>query len=218
VKVKAGRTVDDFVSLTDLAPTFLNVAGVKVPEDMTGRSLMNVLTSEKSGRVDTTREHVIYGKERHVPSQEKGNLSGYPGRAIRTKDYLYIRNFKPDLWPNGIPDASKAQIANSFADTDNGPTKAFLIEHRDDPAVRRFYDLAFAKRPAEELYDLRKDPDQLTNVADRPENAKARDELREKLLAVLKATKDPRALGQGDQFDHYPYYGGPQKPPKAKGR
>jgi hypothetical protein len=83
--------------------------------------------------------------------------------------------------------------------------------------VKRFYDLAFAKRPAEELYDLRKDPDQLTNVADQPGYAKARDDLREKLLAELKATRDPRVLGEGDRFDRYPYYGGPQKPPK-KGR
>jgi arylsulfatase A-like enzyme len=215
-KVKGGRTVDDFVSLTDLAPTFLDAAGVKVPDDMTGRSLMGVVTSEKSGRVDPTRDHVLYGKERHVPSQEKGNLSGYPGRAIRTAEFLYVRNFKPDLWPNGIPDASKAHIANSFADCDNGPTKSFLIEHRDDPAVKRFYDLAFAKRPAEELYDLRKDPDQLTNVASQPEYAKTRDEMREKLLAELKATKDPRVLGEGDQFDRYPYYGGPQKKPKKR--
>ncbi|HET6574681.1 MAG TPA: sulfatase [Fimbriiglobus sp.] len=212
-KIKAGRTADDFVSLTDLAPTFLEAAGVKVPDDVTGKSLVEVLTTGKAGR-----DHVIYGKERHVPSQEKGNLGGYPSRAIRTTDFLYIRNFKPDLWPNGIPDAAKAQIANSFADCDNGPTKSFLIEHKDDPEVRRSYDLAFAKRPAEELYDLRKDPDQLTNVADRPEYAKALGELREKLTAELKATKDPRVLGGGDQFDRYPYYGGRQKPPKKTGR
>jgi len=53
-----------------------------------------------------------------------------------------------------------------LADCDNGPTKLFMVEHRDDDAAhRRLYDLAFAKRPAEELYDLRKDPGQMTNVA-----------------------------------------------------
>src|SRR5262249_9724976 len=74
-KVKAGRTVDDFISFTDLAPTILEAAGVKIPADMTGRSLMDVLTSERSGQIDPRRAHVIFGKERHVPSQEKGNLS-----------------------------------------------------------------------------------------------------------------------------------------------
>jgi arylsulfatase A-like enzyme len=211
-KVKGGRTVEDFVSLTDLAPTFLDAASLKPPADMTGRSLLGVLTSGKSGRVDPDRDFMIFGKERHVPSQEKGNLSGYPGRAIRTKDFLYIRNFKPELWPNGIPDASQAHIGNSFADCDNGPTKSLLIEHKDDPAVRKFYELAFAKRPAAELYDLRKDPEQLVNVAGRPEYAQVQRELAEKLMARLKATGDPRVLGGGDKFDQYPYYGGPQKP------
>lgn len=211
-KVKARRTVDDFVSFTDLAPTFLDAAGVKIPADMTGRSLMNVLTSEKSGRVDPRRDHVIYGKERHVPSQEQGNVNGYPSRAMRTRDYLYIRNFKPELWPNGIPEADKAHIGNSLADTDNGPTKTFMMEHRDDPKVKKFFDLAFAKRPGEELYDLRKDAEQLVNVAGKEEYAKAQRELGEKLMAELKATKDPRVVGGAGKFDEYPYYGGKQKP------
>jgi arylsulfatase A-like enzyme len=215
-KVKPGRTVEDFVSLTDLAPTFLEAAGLKPPEAMTGRSLMNVLTSDKSGRIDPRRDHVLYGKERHVPSQEKGNVSGYPCRAIRTHDFLYIRNFKPELWPNGIPDASQAHIGNSFADTDNSPTKTFLMQHRDDPAVKKYYDLAFAKRPAEELYDLRKDPQQLVNVAGQPDYAKAQRELSEQLMAGLKATKDPRVVGGAEKFDTYPYYGAPQKPSKVK--
>lgn len=215
-KVAAGRTITDFVSLTDLAPTFLEVAGAKPSEVMTGRSLVGLLTSGKSGRVDPRRDFVLTGKERHVPSQEKGNLSGYPCRAIRTADYLYIRNFKPDLWPVGIPDAAQAQIGNSFADTDNGPTKSFLIQQQSDPGVKKSFDLAFAKRPAEELYDLKKDPEQLVNVAGRSEYAKARAELGEKLLAALKASRDPRVLGGGDKFEAYPYYGGPQKPTKAK--
>ncbi len=215
-KVKPDRRVDDFVGLPDLAPTFLDAGGVKVPADMTGRSLMSLLTAEKSGRLDPRRDHVIYGKERHVPAQEKGNMTGYPGRAIRTDDFLYIRNFKPELWPNGIPDAATAQVGNSYADCDNGPTKEYILEHKDESGVKKFYDLAFAKRPAEELYDLRKDPDQFTNVADRPEYAKTRAGLWEKLQAELKATKDPRVLGGAEKFESYPYYGGRQKPPKGK--
>ena len=54
-KIKAGRIVEDFVSLEDLAPTFLEVAGLKPPAAMTGRSLLNVLTSEKSGQVDPAK-------------------------------------------------------------------------------------------------------------------------------------------------------------------
>ncbi len=73
------------------------------------------------------------------------------------------------------------------------PTKTYMIEHRDDPGVKRLFDLAVAKRPAEELYDLRKDPDQLNNVADDPSYAKVKEELAARLMAELKATNDPRA-------------------------
>jgi hypothetical protein len=47
---------------------------------------------------------------------------------------------------------------------DRGPTKTFIVEHKDDAHVRAFYQLAYAKRPAEELYDLTRDPQQLNNV------------------------------------------------------
>lgn len=48
-RIPPGRVVDDFVNLMDLAPTFLEAAGETPPEVMTGRSLLNVLTSQ-SGR------------------------------------------------------------------------------------------------------------------------------------------------------------------------
>ncbi len=210
---KAGHTVRDFVSLTDLAPTFLSVAGLTPPAAMTGRSLLPLLDG---GKPDPARDAIVFGKERHVPSQEKGNVGGYPSRAVRTSDYLFVRNSRPDRWPNGVPDSAAAHVGNSFADCDNGPSKTFLIDNAGDPAVRRFHDLAFAKRPAEELYDLRADPDQLVNVAADPGHAAAMAALVKRLDATLTATQDPRATGGGDQFDRYPYYGGPLKPPAPK--
>jgi N-sulfoglucosamine sulfohydrolase len=213
-RIKGEQTIDDFVSLTDLAPTFLEAAGIAALSEMTGKSLLPRLRGE--GQVH--RDHVIYGKERHVPSQEKGNLSGYPSRALRNKDFLYIRNFRPDLWPNGIPDASAAYIGNSFADTDNGPSKTFLIEHQDDPEVKKFFDLAFAKRPAEELYDLKGDPDELVNMAADPKYADVLKKLSSQLETELRETGDPRIIGGGEKFDEYPYYGGPQNPAGAKGK
>lgn len=210
-KVKGGSVFDGLVSLTDLAPTFLEAAGVKVPSDMTGRSLMSALTSGGDPALVAKWDHVIFGKERHVPSQEKGNMSGYPSRALRTKDFLYIRNFRPELGPVGIADAENAYIGNSFADTDNGPTKTYMIQHRNDPAVKKLFDLSFGKRPAEELYDLRKDPEQLENVAEKSEYAKMKKALADQLTAELKATADPRVIGGGEKFDAYPYYGVPQK-------
>jgi len=207
-QVKGGRVVEDFVSLHDLAPTFLEAAGLKPPAEMTGRSLLGILTSDKTGRVDPARDHVLVGKERHAWVRQGG--LGYPCRAIRTYEYLYIRNFKPDRWPAGDPvgGGEPYDPKRTYGDIDDSPTKTYLIEHRDDPAVKRLFDLAVAKRPTEELYDLRQDPDQLNNVADDPSYAKVKEELAARLMAELKATNDPRALGTGDVFDTYPYYGG----------
>jgi arylsulfatase A-like enzyme len=87
-KVPGGRVVHDFVSLTDLAPTFLEATGVKVPPAMTGRSLLSILTSAESGLLDSTRTHVLTGMDLHVYAN--------PCRALRTADFLYIRNFDPE--------------------------------------------------------------------------------------------------------------------------
>jgi len=206
-KAKGGRVVDDFVSLCDLAPTFLEAAGLKPLPAMTGRSLMTVLTSGKSGRVDAKRDHVLVGMERHTCAQT-GSTEGYPMRAIHTHDYLYIRNFKPDRWPAGTPEA--------YRDIDASPTKTYMMKNRDDAKVKPLFKLAFGKRPAEELYDRRKDPGQLHNVAADPAYAEVRKRLAGALMAELKATADPRALGSGDVFDRYPYRGGRPKRPQPK--
>ncbi len=204
-KVPTDRRVTDFVSLSDLAPTFLEAAGVTIPEQMTGRSLLNVLTSKQSGRVDATRDHVLTGRERHGQSQQKPNSGGYPTRAIRTDNFLYIRNFVPDRWPGGLPDGEQAFGRNAYGDCDGSPTKTFVIDHRDDPKYKQFYQLAFAQRPAEELYDLKKDPDQLTNVAGQAQYASAQEQLSQRLAGELISTEDPRVIGGSDKFDTYPY-------------
>lgn len=217
-KGKPGRTVTDFVSLSDLAPTFLEIAGMKPLEVMTGRSLLHVLESDKSGRVDPARDHVLTGKERHVACQEAPDSGGTPMRAIRADAFLYIRNFRPDRWPAGTPNDDNAFLKGSwYGDCDNGPTKLYIIEHKDDSKqAAMHYELSFAKRPAEELYDLKKDPDQLRNVAGEAGYAEAQAKLAEQLMNELKATNDPRVVGGAEQFDKYPYLGGSPKREKLK--
>ncbi len=207
--VPGGRTVTDFVSTTDLAPTFLAAAGLDVPPAMTGRSLVEILTSGQSGRVSKDRDHVLFGRERHVVAQDAPDMGGYPARGIRTDKYLYIRNYAADRWPAGTPHYKQAQATNAWlADCDNGPTKWFLWENRSDPAVKGYYDLAFAKRPAEELYDLEKDPGQVRNVSANSKYAQVRKELSVRLAQALIETQDPRIEGRGSLFDSQPYLGG----------
>ena len=204
-RVAPGRRIDDFVSLADLAPTFLELAGVEVPAGMTGRSLVNVLLADGSGRIDPSRDHVLVARERHTPAQEAPSMAGYPMRAIRTADHLYIRNLAPDRWPSGC--AAGSTYGRPYADCDDGPTKRWLVEHRDDPDVRRFFELAFAKRPAEELYDLTADPQQLVNVAADPAHAAVKAGLASRLDAALAGSGDPRAAGRGDEIEAQPFYG-----------
>ncbi len=210
-KVKAGRVVDDFASLADLAPTFLEAAGLPVPPAMTAKSLMPVLVAEASGQVDPQRDHVLTGMETHVPCRAlgDGNLGGYPMRSIFTHDFHFIRNFRPERWPAGDPAAGgmpdyKELATNTrvgWADCDASPSKAWMLLHRDEAATAGLAKSAFDKRPARELYDLRKDPYEMTNLAEDPAYAKVAEELESRLMSELKATGDPRATGHGDEFD-----------------
>ena len=223
-----GRVVDDFVNLMDLAPTFLEVGGVAPPEVMTGRSLVKVLHSEKNGQVDSERTWVITGRERHVESAREGFLP-YPQRALRTPDYLYILNFKPDRWPMGDPgqlDADATTLTEnthaSFADMDSSPTKAWLIGQRSNPQWKQHFNWAFAQRPQEELYVIGKDPFEVQNVANDPDYATVREQMRERLMAELQRTKDPRVDNEGAFFETAPMAGPlpddvkkPKRPAKA---
>ena len=201
-KIKAGQVTDDFINLMDLAPTFLEAAGLKPLAEMTGRSFLGLLTGTEKGG---SRNVVFLERERHA-NVRAGDV-GYPIRAVRTREFLYVRNFRPDRWPAGDPQPHK-DPGKPFGDCDDGPTKNYIIDHRDEPAMQGFYELCFAKRPAEELYDLRKDPHELHNLAGQSEFATAQKELRAQLDRWMKQTADLRATQDDDHWDKYPYYGG----------
>jgi N-sulfoglucosamine sulfohydrolase len=192
-RIKGGRTIDDFVSFADFAPTFLEAAGLKPLSEMTGRSLLGLL----EGRRGAGRDKIFVERERHA-NVRKDNLS-YPMRAVRTKEFLYIRNPRPNRWPAGDPPA--------FGDVDPSPTKDLILNRREDPAMKKFFGLAFEKRPAEELYDLQKDPGEIRNVAADPRYASAKQKLSAELDRWMKETKDPRATSEDDPWDRYPYFG-----------
>lgn len=214
---KSGRVVDDLVTLPDLAPTFLQLGEVEVPKTMTGRSLVNVLKSEKSGQVDEARDAVFIGRERHVENA-RADFMPYPQRAIRTKDFLYIINFRPDRWPLGDPyrlDGDNVPTASEITentratlpDEDAGPTKAWLVGVRNDPQWKDHFTAVYGKRPREELYDLKNDPQQMKNVAADAAYSKTRAELEERLLKELKETGDPRMVDDGKFYETPPMSG-----------
>ncbi|MEP6593913.1 MAG: sulfatase [Acidobacteriota bacterium] len=203
-RIAPATTVDALVSLTDLAPTFLEAAGLPVPAAVIGRSLVPLF---KSGAPAAARDRVFVERERHA-NVRRGDAS-YPARAIRTADYLYIHNYRPDRWPAGDPELYFA--VGPFGDIDGGPSKDVLLDRRADPAIARLFDLATAKRPEDELFDLKKDPHQLVDVARDPAYAATRLRLRQELEAWQRTTGDPRLGVDDDRWDRYPYYGAPLK-------
>lgn len=191
-----GRRVADFISFIDLAPTFLEMFGVdgaaRGMAPFTGRSFSDLLRNEARGE----RGFVVLGRERNDVLARPGSPAGlgYPARAIRNGNLFYVRNFAPERWPCGNPDLG-------LKDTDASPSKSFVAERGEqDP----YWQHAFGKRPAEQLFDLARDPDCVVNLVDDPAFAAQAAALRGKLMAELARQQDPRALGQGDIFDQYP--------------
>jgi arylsulfatase A-like enzyme len=193
---KPGRVVDDYVSFIDFAPTFLEVAGVEERKTgmapITGRSLAEIFKSEKSGRVIPQRDHVLVGKERNDVGRP--NDEGYPIRGIVKDGLLYLHNFEPSRGPGGVAETG-------YKDTDDGPTKTAVLATENQPDRKHFFEASFGKLPADQLFDLARDPDCMTNLA----ATKSFAELQKQLFAELTAQDDPRILGQGHIYDEYPY-------------
>jgi N-sulfoglucosamine sulfohydrolase len=185
-----------FVNLLDLAPTFLEAAGLPIPSQMSGKSLLPLLKKT----TPTHRNEVFLERERHA-NVRQGDKP-YPIRAVRTKDFLYINNLYADLYPAGDP--KKWVAVGPYGDIDGSPSKDLILN--DTLRFNAHFKLAFVKRPAHELYDLRQDPHQLKNVAYLPKYKALKRQLAAQIKAWQQATQDPRAQGQ-DPFVGYEYYG-----------
>lgn len=180
--------VDDMINLYDLAPTFLEAAEVPLPPEMDGKSLVNIFYSNRSGQVEKDRNHVITATERHS-FDARPKHAGYPTRAIRNQDFVYILNLFPDRWPAG----------DEFKEAE----PSLLLNYDTNTLIEPFFTLATAKRPREELYDLRKDPFQLTNLAADPAHQETLANLRTQLENELKRTEDPVFITGKDVFSTY---------------
>ena len=224
--VRGGRVVDDLTSLTDLAPTFLEAAGLPVPAVMTGRTLWPVLGAEASGLVDPTRSQVFTGRERHV-DMARVDFKPYPQRAIRTSTHALIVNFRPDRWPLGDPyrlagpsEPTERELETetfvTLPDEDAGPAKAWLVRARHTDPWRAHFEWVYGKRPRHELYDLVKDPHETTNVAGDPAYADVLADLEDRLMDELERTGDPRLVDDG-RFYETPPMAAPT-PPGARAR
>jgi N-sulfoglucosamine sulfohydrolase len=197
-KATGGKHNSSFVNLIDLTPTFLDIAGITRKPDMDGTSLLPILNGEKT----ILNSEVYLERERHCLCRAAMNYNaGYPIRAIRTPEYLYIENLRPDRFPAG--DESIPGTVSVFGDVDGGLSKMYIMDHRNDPSVKPFFDRGFGLRPAEELFKVADDPYDLNNLAQEPEYQQIKADLKARLEAHMKQTADPRVDGKGDEIDNY---------------
>ncbi len=171
---------DAMVSWVDIAPTVLEWTGVTSPAyPLSGTSLLPILG--KPG--DPARDAIFASHDFHEINQY------YPMRSIRTHTHGYILNI---AHPLDYP------IAGDVA---GSPSWKAISADRSIPLGKRSQ-AAYLKRPAEELYDLTRDPDELVNLAADPSHAAVRDTLRARLLEMRKVTRDPWLAGQTDPYSH----------------
>ncbi len=171
---------DAMVSFTDITPTVLDWTGVAPPAyKLSGRSLLPILGKAD----DPTRDAIFASHDFHEINQY------YPMRSIRTRTHSYILNLAYQL-----PYPIAGDVAGS-------PSWRAISA---DPSIRlgTRTQAAYLQRPAEELYDLTRDPDEITNVAADPAYAAVKAQLAERLRAVRAATKDPWLAGQTDPYAH----------------
>ncbi|MBX2876082.1 MAG: sulfatase [Saprospiraceae bacterium] len=209
-----GEERAQLVSLIDLAPTLLEMAGAAPLPDISGISMHSLLSVPASDALPVHREYVLTGRERHTHARPDN--FGYPARAIRTTDFLYIHNFDPARWPLGDPEVEFPadhvsptgfkSMVGGFHDIDPSPSKSFIQDHAED--LPFFYNLAVAKRPKDQLYFIERDPACIEDLSEHPNFLTKREELRAMLFVALEEQMDPRVLGHGEIFESYPRFAG----------
>jgi N-sulfoglucosamine sulfohydrolase len=164
---KTGTVNRAMVSWVDILPTILDWAGVKPPK-LPGRSLLGILEEETPKRWDTVyASHTFHEVTMY-----------YPMRSVRTRTHKYIRNLAHRL---DFPFAS---------DLYNSPTWQGVLKRGDTMLGKRSVE-QYIHRPAEELYDLRSDPNELKNLAGDAEHAGTLGEMRKTLRGWQERTGDP---------------------------
>ncbi len=209
--IAQGKKVNSLISLIDIGPSLLALVGAPELPDATGLNFISILQNKSDKPI---RDFVLTGRERHTHARPD-NL-GYPARAIRTDSFLYIHNFKPARWPAGDPEVifpsghesldGYKSMAQGYHDIDACPSKTLLLDNQEK--YGQYFDLAVAKRPAQQLYQIIDDPGCLDNLADDRQFKPQLEVLHDQLFELLTIQKDPRVIDGGDIFDSYPRFAG----------
>jgi uncharacterized sulfatase len=201
---KQGMTIKAPVGFVDLSATIMDTAGLEVPQQFVGTSLLPLVNGEQD---ELSYDRAVFsGRERHSSSRYR-NLT-YPQRIMRRGDYLIIWSLKPDREPAGhhqeIIDGELGEPHMAYYEIGPSLIKRELLENRDDPYFKPFFQLAVDKRPEWELFNVIEDPDCLNDLAQSSEHATILAEYKEQLTNTLKETGDPRLHGYGHVWEDYP--------------
>ena len=175
---KPNTVSDEFISLMDLGPTVLNLAGVEVPDYMHGRAFLGENLTESRKYIFTIRDRM---DERYDTI-----------RAVRGRRYKYIRNFqsfKP--WFQTINYMEQEHTMKELrrlhaAGELHAAAEQFMVD----------------SKPLEELYDLKNDPHEINNLIEKtdsnPELKSALDELRGQQRNWMFSTRDTGLIPEAE--------------------
>lgn len=170
--IAAGSRSDALINLVDVLPTLIEVAGGAPPADLDGRSFAAVLT----GKTQKHRDEVF------TTHSSDGRMNVYPMRSVRTRDWKYIRNLSPDATFTTHIDKGQAVDGSHY-------WTSWVEAAKSDPAAAAIV-ARYHRRPVEELYDLRSDPHEQTNLIDDPAHFDVVENLRRKLDEWMKSQND----------------------------
>jgi len=165
---------DDLVSFIDFAPTTLALAGVEVPKQMQGQIFLGPKAAPQ-------RKYIFAARDRMDETYDRI-------RAVRTKQFKYIRNFHPEL-----PYAQRIAYAEEM------PTLQAWRRLNGEGKLTGPQKLFFSPtKPREELYDITTDPHEIHNLADSPEHQVVLRELRAALENWMAETHDLGATREAE--------------------
>ncbi len=168
---KCGEVRDDLISLMDINATTLAMANIEIPKYMESKNIF-----EKGFK----REYIVAARDRCDFTIDRI-------RAIRTKEFKYIRNFMTDRPLMQSQYRDKSPHYKEFMEVYNSGTVKFA-----DAWLSSI-------RPAEELYDMANDPYEIKNLADDPKYKKELKAMRKRLDSWIKSTGDKGEYPESEQ-------------------
>lgn len=174
--IKPGERTDSMVSWADILPTLIQIAGGNPPPGLDGRSILPIL-----------RDPTQKGRDRIFTTHSgDGDINVYPMRSVRTDKWKYILNLHPEFAFTTHIDRAASAEPNPYWPTwvEAAKTDAFAAAR-----VHRY-----RERPAQELYDLDADPNELHNLAAQPQFANIKSDLHRELESWMTAQGDKQTV------------------------